>query len=97
MVYTECAETASVSRGASHVTTKHRCRYTISVDIRQNALKKKRRKKSYSHSYKITCKKRTVNLLDGGEKRYIKASIIIIIINIIITKLIPVVKINSSH
>ena len=33
MVYTEIAETATVSRGTSHVTTKQRCQYTTSVDI----------------------------------------------------------------
>ena len=31
------AETAAVSRGTSHATTRHRCKYTASVDI-QNAL-----------------------------------------------------------
>ena len=34
MVYTERAETASVSRGTSHITTKQRCKYTTSVDIK---------------------------------------------------------------
>ena len=33
MVYTEHAETAAVSRGISHVTTKQRCKYTTSLDI----------------------------------------------------------------
>ena len=37
MVYTQRAETAAVSRGTSHVTTKQRCKYTTSVDI-QNML-----------------------------------------------------------
>ena len=33
MVYTELAETAVVSRGTSHVTTKQRCKHTTHVDI----------------------------------------------------------------
>ena len=33
IVYTECAETAAVSRGTSHVTTKQHCKYTNLVDI----------------------------------------------------------------
>ena len=37
MTYTERAETAAVSRGTSHVTTKQRVKYTTSVNI-QNAL-----------------------------------------------------------
>ena len=37
IVYTARAETAAVSRGTSHVTTKHSCKYTTSVDI-HNAL-----------------------------------------------------------
>ena len=44
MVHTGRAETAAVSRGTNHVTTKQRCKYTTSVDI-QNALKKKKKKK----------------------------------------------------
>ena len=37
--YTERAETATVSRGTSHVTNKKQCRkYTTSVDIQKNAL-----------------------------------------------------------
>ena len=40
MVYTERAETAAVSRGASHVTTKQRCKYTASVDIKKENQKK---------------------------------------------------------
>ena len=38
MVYTEFAETAAVSRGTSHVTTKQLCQYTILVDTVQNSL-----------------------------------------------------------
>ena len=37
MVYTECAETAAVSCGTSHVTTTQHCTYTTLVDI-QNVL-----------------------------------------------------------
>ena len=33
MVYTERAETAAVSRGTSHLTTKKSCKYTTSVDL----------------------------------------------------------------
>ena len=44
MVHTGRAETAAVSRGTNHVTTKQRCKYTTSVDI-QNALKKERKRK----------------------------------------------------
>ena len=61
MVYTERAETAAVSRGTSHVTTKQHCKYTNSVDI-QNALYK-----SYSHSSRITCGKSAMSLLENGE------------------------------
>ena len=32
-----CAETAAVSRGTSHVTTKQRCKYTIVIDIQKYA------------------------------------------------------------
>ena len=50
MVYTERAETAAVSRGTSHVTTKQSCKYTTWVDI-QNALctQKTRRSVVYNH------------------------------------------------
>ena len=37
-VHRTCAETAAVSRGTSHVTTKQRCKYTASVDI-QNVIR----------------------------------------------------------
>ena len=48
-MYTErAAQTAAVSRGTSHVTTKERCKYTTSVDIQKRAMK------SYSHSLRIT-------------------------------------------
>ena len=50
MVYTERAETAAVSRGTSHVTTKQRCKYTTWVDI-QNALCKKKKKTRRSVAY----------------------------------------------
>ena len=39
-VYTERAQTASVSRGTSHITTKQLCKYTASVDIQKRAIKK---------------------------------------------------------
>ena len=61
MDYTERAETASVSRGTSHVTTKQHCKYTNSVDI-ENALYK-----SYSHLSRITCGKSAMSLLENGE------------------------------
>ena len=34
-VHRTCAETAAVSRGTSHVTSRHRCKYTTSVDIQK--------------------------------------------------------------
>ena len=40
MVYTESAETAAVSRGTGHVTTKQRCKYTTSMDTQNRAMKK---------------------------------------------------------
>ena len=40
MVYTERAETAAVSRGTGHVTTKHRCKYTTSADTQNRAVRK---------------------------------------------------------
>ena len=39
-VYTEHAQTAAVSRGTSHITTKQRCNYTTSVDIQKRGIKK---------------------------------------------------------
>ena len=39
MVYTERAETAAVSRGTSHVTTKQRCTENISMNIQKHAIK----------------------------------------------------------
>ena len=68
MVYTERAETAAVSRGTSHVTTKQRSKYTTSMDI-QNALWKA------SHSSRITCDRNTMSLLESRQERYIKAII----------------------
>ena len=61
MVYTERAETAAVSRGTSHITTKQRCAYTTYVDIQKRAVK------SYSHSFRITYEKGAVGLLESGE------------------------------
>ena len=60
VVYTERAETAAVSRGTNHVTTKQRCTNTT-VDI-QNELYK-----SYNHSFGITCNKSAASLLDSRE------------------------------
>ena len=40
MVYTERAETAAVSRGTSHVTTKQHCEYTTLVNTQNRAMKK---------------------------------------------------------
>ena len=67
MVYTERAEMAAVSRGTSYVTTKQCCKYTTSVEI-QNSIKKK--ESYYSHSFRITCDKNIVSLL---EQRCINA------------------------
>ena len=40
MVYTERVDVAAVSRGTSHVTTKQPCKYTTSVDVKnQHAVK----------------------------------------------------------
>ena len=57
---TERAETAAVSRGTSHVTTKQRCQYTTSVEI-QLALYKA------SHSFRTRGDKSAMNLLQSGE------------------------------
>ena len=65
--YRTCAETAAVSRGTSHVTTKQHCKYTTSVDLQKRAAK------SYSHSIRIARDKGAVSLLDSAEQRYIKA------------------------
>ena len=69
-VYTERAEAAVVPRGNSHVTIKQRCNYATWADI-QNALKRRRRRRSYSHSFRITYDKSAVSLLESGEYRYI--------------------------
>ena len=47
MVYIECAKTARISHGTSHVITEQSCKYTTWVDI-QNAPQKA------SHLFKIT-------------------------------------------
>ena len=52
-LYTERAETAAVSRGNSHVTTKERCKFTTWVHIQK----------------RITREKSAVSLLKSGEKR----------------------------
>ena len=43
-VHKTCTETAAVSHGTSHATTKQRCKYTTSVNIKKRAIK------GYSHS-----------------------------------------------
>ena len=63
LVCRERSETAAVSRGTSHVTTKQRCKYITWVDI-QNALKKK---KGYCPSFRMTFDKRAISLLESGE------------------------------
>ena len=65
MVYTECTETAAVSSGTSHVTTKQHCKYITSVNI-----------KSCRHSFRITRDNSAVSLLESGEQHYIEAIII---------------------
>ena len=70
--YTERAKTAAVSRGTNHVATRG-----VSTPlgwIFKLAKKiKKKKKKSDSHSFRITCKKSAFSLLEGGELRHIKA------------------------
>ena len=61
MVYTELAETAAVSSGTSRVATKQ----LLSIPL--GWIFKTRYKKSYSHSFRITCEKSAASLLDSGE------------------------------
>ena len=63
MVYTEGAETAAVSRGTSHLTSKQE-----STSLKW--LFKTRYKKR--HSFRIACDKSAVSLLERGEQRYMK-------------------------
>ena len=49
-VHITCAETAAVSRGTSHITSKLRCQYTTSLDIEKRAIKKKGKKDAVTHS-----------------------------------------------
>ena len=65
-----CAETAAVSRGTSHVTTKQRCKYTTSVDIQKRAVAIVTRSESYSTV------QRAVSLLGSRKQRHIKTVII---------------------
>jgi len=58
---------AAVSRGTSHVTTKQRCEQATSVDIQKRAIKS-------SHSFRMTCDKNAVSLIENGEYRCIKAT-----------------------
>ena len=74
-VYAERAETAAVSRGTSHVTTKQCCRDILhhSDGYSEGIVK------SYSHSFRVmdlciyrsmfrvTCDKSAVSLLESGE------------------------------
>ena len=62
----------SISRGTSHATTTERYQYTTSVDI-NNTRYKKEKEKGHSHSFRITCDKCAVSLLQSKEERYIKA------------------------
>ena len=66
IVYTERAEKVAVSRGASYVSTKQRCK---SEDELAFSGYSKRAMKSYSHSFRITCDMSAVNLPES----YIKA------------------------
>ena len=54
--------------GTRHVTTKQRCKYTALMDIQKRATKG-------HHSFRITCKKSAVILLESGEWCYIKVII----------------------
>ena len=56
-----CADTAGISCGTSHVTTKQCCKYTTLVDIKKCTMK------SYSHSFRITYGKSSVSLRKSGK------------------------------
>ena len=68
MVYTEHAETAAVSRGTIHVTTKQRCKYTTSVNI-----KTRLKNPTVTHlgslqsSFRITCDINAMSLLERAN------------------------------
>ena len=71
MMYTERAPRRQQIhvRGTSPVTTKRRCKYTASVDIRAVT--------GYSRSFRIVCDNSAMSLLEQREQRYIKAMNII--------------------
>ena len=69
MVYTECAETAAVSCGTRHVTTKQRCKHSTLMDIQKMRYKKE----EASHLFRIACDMSTVSLLKTREQCYTKA------------------------
>ena len=48
MVYAECADTATVSCGTSHVTTKQHCKYITGAYLKCTI-------KSNSHSFRLAC------------------------------------------
>ena len=72
MVYTEHVETAAVSCGTSHVTTKQHCKYSTWVDIENRAIQKV----TVTHFESHVTKAQRIN---WRVKRYIKVIIIIII------------------
>ena len=69
-VHRTCAEMAALSRGISHETTKQRCQYTTSSDIKKTHYKEKRKKDAFTHSESHA----TVSLLESREYFYILAS-----------------------
>ena len=61
-VHRTCAETAAVSRGIGHETTKQRCQYTTSSDIKKTHYKEERKRKdAFTHSESHS----TVSLLES--------------------------------
>ena len=67
MVYTECAEMAAVLSSTSHVRTNSAATTPLGWIFKVCC------KKSYSHSFSVTCNKSAVSLLESGEF-YIKRS-----------------------
>ena len=61
MVYTECAKMAAVSSGTSHVRTK-----TV-LQLHHFGGYSNRAVKSYIRSFRVTCYKSAVSLLESGE------------------------------
>ena len=59
---------AAVSSGTSHVRTKKRYKQLNHLC----GLYSKRVVKRYSHSFRVTCDKSAVRLIERGEQRYIK-------------------------